>query len=220
MPQTLTLYTHPFSRGRIARWMLEETGLPYEAKLLDYGTTMKASAYTALNPMGKVPAVQQGETVVTETAPICAWLAELTPEKNLAPAPGSAERGTYYRWLFFAAGPLEAAITARSMGLLAPEDKRISAGYGSFDDVMATLEFACKQALARGGFLCGHFTAADLYLASHLNFGMQFKTIESRQVFTDYVTPALQRPAFVRAGQLDDALAEQVKAAAAQDTQG
>jgi glutathione S-transferase len=214
MTDTLTLYTHPWSRGRMARWMLEETGLPYKVELLDYGTSMKAPAYTALNPMGKVPAVQRGDTVVTEVAAICAWLAELAPEKNLAPPPGSPERGSYYRWLFFTAGPVEAAVTAKALGLLAPEDKRTTAGYGTFDDVMTTLEFAARQALARGGFLCGHFTAADLYLAAHLNWGMQFNQIEKRAVFADYATPIVQRPACVRANALDDALAAQLQAAA------
>ena len=213
MSDTLTLYTHPWSRGRMARWMLEETGLPYSVQLLDYGTSMKAPAYTALNPMGKVPAVQRGDTVVTEVAAICSWLAELAPEKNLAPPPGSSERGSYYRWLFFAAGPVEAAVTAKALGLLAPEDKRATAGYGTFDDVMTTLEFATRQALVRGGYLCGHFTAADLYLAAHLNWGMQFNQIEKRAVFTDYATPIVQRPACVRANALDDALAAQLSAA-------
>ena len=213
MSDTLTLYTHPWSRGRMARWMLEETGLPYSVQLLDYGTSMKAPAYTALNPMGKVPAVQRGDTVVTEVAAICTWLAELAPDKHLAPPPGSPERGSYYRWLFFTAGPVEAAVTAKALGLLAPEGKRTTAGYGTFDDVMTTLEFAAKQALARGGYLCGHFTAADLYLAAHLNWGMQFNQIEKRAVFTDYATPIVQRPACVRANALDDALAAQLSAA-------
>src|SRR5690606_32648723 len=104
----LVLYTNPMSRGRIARWMVEETGAAYRAEILDFASTMKAPDYLAINPMGKVPAIRHGETVVTECAAICAYLADAFPEAGLAPAAG--DRGGYYRWLFFAAGPLEAAI--------------------------------------------------------------------------------------------------------------
>ncbi|MDR1969015.1 MAG: glutathione S-transferase family protein [Burkholderiaceae bacterium] len=209
----ITLYTHPWSRGRMARWMLEECGADYEVQVLHYGTSMKAPAYTALNPMGKVPALRHGDTVITETAAICAYLADQFPARRLAPPVDSAERGIYYRWLFFAAGPVEAAVTAKSLGLLAPEDKRAQAGYGSYGDVIDTLEFAVRQALARGGFLCGDFSAADLYLAAQLNFGMQFNTIEKRPLFEQYAQPIGARTAGVKAAALDDQLAEQLKAA-------
>ena len=213
MTHPLTLYTNPRSRGRISRWMLEETGLPYTVQVVEFGPPMKSPAYTAINPMGKVPALVHGDVVVTETAAILMHLADLVPEQQLAPPVGDPARGSYYRWLFFTAGPVEAAVTAKALGLLAPEGKRTTAGYGSFDDVMTTLEFAARQALARGGFLCGPFTAADLYLAAHLNWGMQFNQIEKRAVFTDYATPIVQRPACVRANALDDALAAQLSAA-------
>ena len=108
MTAPITLYTHPMSRGRTARWMLEECGATYDTVVLDYGTSMKAPAYLAINPMGKVPALTHGDIVVTEQAAICAYLADLFPEKKLAPAVGSPQRGAYYRWLFFAAAPLEA----------------------------------------------------------------------------------------------------------------
>ena len=113
MTDELVFYTHPMSRGRIVRWMLEEVGLPYRTEILDYGTTMKAPAYLAINPMGKVPALRHGETIVTETAAICAYLADAFPAAGLAPPPGDRLRAPYYRWLFFAAGPLEAACTTR-----------------------------------------------------------------------------------------------------------
>ncbi len=209
MTQPITLYTHPWSRGRIARWMLEETGLPYDVQLLAYGGAMKAPAYTAINPMGKVPALRVGDTVVTEGAAICAFLAERVPERRLAPAALSPARGPYYRWLFFAAGPLEAAVTAKALGLLAPEDKRSTAGYGTFDDVMTTLERVTTEAVEQGGghVADGRFTAADLYLAAHLNWGLQFKTIEPRPAFVRYIEPLIAREAFVRAARLDDELA-------------
>jgi glutathione S-transferase len=113
----LTLYTNPMSRGRIARWMVEEVGQPYDTVLLEYGGSMKGADYLAINPMGKVPAIRHGETIVTEGAAICAYLADAFPEAGLAPPP--AERGAYYRWLFFGAGPLEQAVNAQALGLLA-----------------------------------------------------------------------------------------------------
>lgn len=203
MAAKLTLYTNPQSRGRIARWMLEECDASYDTVLLDYGASMKAPAYLALNPMGKVPAIRHGDTVVTEAAAICAYLAELFPEKQLAPPPGSPARGAYYRWLFFAAGPVEAAATGKSLGLLAPPERAAQAGYGTYDDVMATLEHAVSQ----GPYLCGdHFTAADLYLAAHLNWGMLFGGIEKRPAFERYAHPIVQRAACLRANAIDDAL--------------
>ena len=114
----LTFYTHPQSRGRIVRWMLEEVGTPYDTVLLDYGTTMKAPEYLAINPMGKVPAIQHGQTVVTEAAAICAYLADAFPQVGLAPAPDDQLRGPYFRWLFFAAGPLGAAASNKATGFV------------------------------------------------------------------------------------------------------
>ena len=102
---SLTFYTHPMSRGRTARWMLEECGVPYDTVLLEYGTTMKAPDYLAVNPMGKVPALRHGQAVVTEVAAICAYLADLFPDKSLAPAVGTPARAAYYRWLFFLRRP-------------------------------------------------------------------------------------------------------------------
>ena len=104
MADELVFYTNPMSRGRIARWMLEEVGQPYRTVLLDFATTAKAPEYLALNPMGKVPTIVHGRTVVTECAAVCAYLADAFPEAGLAPEP--ARRGAYYRWMFFAAGPL------------------------------------------------------------------------------------------------------------------
>src|SRR5687767_14962462 len=140
----LVFYTNPMSRGRIVRWMLEEVGETYETVILDYGTTMKGADYLALNPMGKVPAIRHGDTVVTEAAAICAYLADAFPESNLAPPPTSKARGPYYRWLFFAAGPVEAAVTGKSLGLLAPADKQAMVGYGSYEAVIDALETALR----------------------------------------------------------------------------
>ena len=199
----LTFYTNPMSRGRIARWMLEEVGEPYETVVLDYGTTMKAPEYLAINPMGKVPAIRHGETVVTEAAAICAYLADMFPDKGLAPPSGNVRRGNYYRWMFFAAGPLEAAVTGKALGLLAPPDKAAMAGYGTFDDVMNALE----QAVQDCEFLTGnHFTAADVYVGAQIGWGMMFGTIDKRPAFADYVGRLQSRPAAIRAREIDDAL--------------
>ena len=202
MFDTITFYTNPMSRGRIVRWMLEEVGEPYQTVLLDYGTTMKGAEYLAINPMGKVPAIKHGDIVVTEGAAICAYLADAFPGKSLAPDPGSRLRGSYYRWLFFAAGPVEAAVTGKALGLLAPEDKKRMAGYGSFDETMNTLE----QAVNHSPYICGdQFTAADVYVGSQIGWGMMFGTIEKRPAFADYVARLQSRPAARRAAEIDDA---------------
>ncbi|MES1154823.1 MAG: glutathione S-transferase, partial [Pseudorhodoplanes sp.] len=140
MADDLVFYFNPMSRARIARWMLEETGVPYKAEKLDFGTTMKSPDYLAINPMGKVPAIKHGNTVVTECAAICAYLADTFPAARLAPPVG--ERGDYYRWLFFAAGPLEAAVSNNALGLHPPAEKQGMIGYGTFGAVMDTLEHA------------------------------------------------------------------------------
>ena len=139
MPQ-LTFYSNPMSRGRMAHWMLEELGEPYDTVWLDYGTTMKAPEYLAVNPMGKVPAIRHGAVVVTEVAAICAYLADQFPDKRLAPPPGHPARAAYYRWMFFAAGPLEMAVTAKNLNWLVPEGKSGMVGFGSYANTMNALE--------------------------------------------------------------------------------
>ena len=205
----LILYTNPMSRGRIARWMLEEVGEPYETVILDYGTTMKSPDYLAVNPMGKVPAIRHGDTVVTEAAAICAYLADAFPDKGLAPPHGSRERGPYYRWMFFAAGPVEAAVTGKSLGLLAPADKKMMAGYGSFEETIDALE----QAVSGGPYICGEqFTAADVYVGAQIGWGMMFGSIEKRPTFSDYFGRISGRPAALRARETDDAIIAEQKA--------
>ncbi|HUE79381.1 MAG TPA: glutathione S-transferase family protein [Sphingomicrobium sp.] len=205
----LTFYTHPMSRGRIVRWMLEELGEPYDTELLDYGSTMKSEAYRAINPMGKVPAVRHGDTVVTEAAAICAYLADAFPDKQLAPPLGDRRRGPYFRWLFFAAGPVEAAITNQSMGFDVPADKRATVGYGSFDDVVDALE----RAVADGPYICGDlFTAADVYVGSQIGWGLMFGTLPKRDAFERYAAPLQSRPAAIRAREIDDQLIADIKA--------
>ena len=201
MTGRLTFYTHPMSRGRVARWMLEEVGQPYETVLLDYETSMKAPDYLAINPMGKVPAIRHGDTVVTECAAICAYLADAFPEAGLAPASGSPARGPYYRWLFFAAGPIEAAIIDRALGVDVPADKRAMVGYGQYDDVVDVLD----RHLASAEYVAGdRFTAADVYLGSAVAWGTQFGTLPKRPSFDAYLGRIMRRPAAIRANEIDD----------------
>ena len=198
---SLTFYTNPMSRGQIARWMLEETGVAYDTVILDYGTTMKAPDYLAINPMGKVPAIRHGDTIVTECAAICAYLADAFPAANLAP-PTDA-RGTYYRWLFFAAGPLESAITNKAMGFVVPEGRERAAGYGTLDDVLQAL----GQAVSVPQWICGdQFTAADVYVGSQVDWGLAFGTMPATPALTAYADRLRTRPAYQRQKAIDNAL--------------
>ena len=203
MSDDLIFYTNPMSRGRIVRWMLEEVGAPYATELLDYGTTMKAPAYLAVNPMGKVPAIRHGSTVVTEGGAICAYLADAFPAAGLAPPPGDRRRGAYYRWMFFAAGPVESAVTNRSLGFEVPPGRELMAGYGSFAQVMDALEIA----VGASEYVAGDtFTAADVYFGSQIGWGLQFGSIDKRPAFEAYWSRLVDRPAAVRAREIDDAL--------------
>jgi glutathione S-transferase len=203
MSDELVFYTHPMSRGRIVRWMLEEVGQPYRTEVLDYGTTMKAPEYLAINPMGKVPAIRHGDQVVTEGAAICAYLADVFPQAGLAPAPTDRLRGTYYRWLFFAAGPAEAASTNKTLGVVPSEDRRRMVGYGTLEEVIDALE----RAVSGREYIVGdRFSAADVYVGSHIGYGLQFGTFERRPAFEQYAARIMSRPAAVRAREIDDAL--------------
>ena len=200
MTAEMTFYTNAMSRGRIAHWMLEEVGAPYRAVYVPFGPAMKAPDYLAINPMGKVPSLRRGDFVVTECGAICAYLADSFPEAGLAPPPG--ERGAYYRWMFFGAGPLEASTTNKALGVeVSPERSRM-VGYGSLGLVVDTLEVA----LATGPFLCGEqFSAADVYVGSQIGWGLRFGTLEARPALVDYTARITSRPAWGRANALDDA---------------
>jgi glutathione S-transferase len=200
MAEELVLYTNPMSRGRVARWMLEETGVPYRVENLEYAASMKAPAYLTINPMGKVPALTHNGKVVTENAAICAYLADAFPQSGLAPA--LADRADYYRWLFFAAGPLEAAASNRALGFQVPTERERMIGYGTYGATMDALEAGLK---GKQYIAAGKFTAADVYVGSHLGFGMQFGTIEKRKTFEDYWARLMARPAYQRANDLDNA---------------
>ena len=196
----LVFYTNAMSRGRIAHWMLEEVGAPYRTVYLEYGAPMKDAAYRVINPMGKVPAIEHNGRTVTECAAICAYLADSFPAAGLAPAP--AGRAAYYRWLFFAAGPLEAALTNRSLGVEVPAEKSGFVGYGSLGLVLDALETAVEGR----EFIAGDaFSAADVYVGAQIGWGLQFGTIEKRPAFERYWAGIAARPALRRANEADDA---------------
>lgn len=203
MADKLTFYTNPQSRGRIITWMLEEVGQPYETVVLGYGTSMKDADYLSINPMGKVPAIKHGDTVVTEAAAICAYLADAFPQANLAPPVSSKLRAPYYRWMFFAAGPLEASVSNKSMGWEAPAERERMFGYGNHQRVQDVLE----HAVANGPYILGdQFSAADVYVGSHIGFGMNFGGIDKRPAFESYFQRISSRPASLRANQINDDL--------------
>ena len=205
----LVLYTHPWSRGQIARWMLHETGADYRQVQLDYGTTMKAPEYLQVNPMGKVPAVVHRGAVVTECAAICAYLADAFPAAGLAPPP--AERARYYRWMFFAAGPLEAAVINRTLKVEVSAEQQRMVGYGSYERAVDVL----AAAVSAGPYLAGdRFTAADVYVGAHVIWGTQFGTLPTRGEFSDYAARLVERPAYRSAKAIDDELGQRLKGAA------
>jgi glutathione S-transferase len=202
MTDELVFYTNPMSRGRIVRWMLEEVGAPYRTEIMEYESSMKSPAYLAINPMGKVPAIRHGDVVVTECAAICAYLADAFPNAGLAPPHGDKARGPYYRWLFFGAGPVEAATSNKMLGVDTTGKER-QMGYGSLALVLDALEAAVSDS----DYVAGdQFTAADVYTGSQIGWGMQFGSLEKRPAFERYWERIGNRPAAVRAREIDDAL--------------
>jgi glutathione S-transferase len=209
MSDIISFYTNPFSRGRIAHWMLEEVGAPYHTELLDFERgEHKLSEYLTLNPMGKVPAIVHRGVVITEAAAICAYLADAFPAAKLAPPVSEAERGTYLRWLFFAAGCIEAAAMDKQNPRVA-EVRSSALGYGSYADVMNGIE----KAITPGPYVLGdRFSAADVYLGSQIGWGLMVKSMEPRPAFLEYEARLTQRPAYVRFLEKSKELEEALKA--------
>lgn len=194
----LTLYSNPMSRGRIARWMMEEVGQPHEVVYLDDATTMKALPYIAINPMGKVPALVHNGRIITEYAAICAYMADAFPQAGLVPL----DRSAYYRWLFFGSGPLEAIVVATSLGQDIPDAARGRVGYRDLKTTLDVLE----AWLSENSYFAGAgFSAADVATGSQIGWGLRFGSIEKRPAFEDYWARVSARPAFIRANEADDA---------------
>jgi len=200
----LTLYHASPSRSSIVLWMLEELGQPYDIKLLrlSEGDNMKPD-YLAINPMGKVPALKHGDTVITEAAAICAYLADEFPDAKLNIPIGTPRRGVYLKWLFFGPSCIEPAVIDRAVPRKEPA-RRGMLGYGDFDTVMNVV----AKAIASGPWLMGEqFTAADVIVGANLRFGMMFKMIPERKEFSDYAARIAARPAAQRAEAKDKGLA-------------
>ena len=194
----LIFYHNPQSRGRIVRWMLEELGQPYETDVIGYDQ-MKSERYLAVHPLGKVPAIKHGGHVVTECAAICAYLADVFPEAGLGPR--ADEKADYYRWLFYAAGPLEAAISNQAMGWQVPQERERMFGYGNFDKAVAAID----ELLSLRDYVCGdRFTAADVYVGSQIMFPLQFGMLPERDSFLKYRDRLQQRAAYRRANEIDE----------------
>lgn len=199
MSETITFFHNPQSRARIAHWMLEEVGAPYETRVLSLEKNEhKAPAYLAVNPMGKVPAIVHRGVVVTEAAAICAYLADAFPQAGLAPALDDPRRGTYLRWLFFGAGCVEPALIDR-MFARPQVDRPGALGYGSYEATLAALE----TAVAPGWILGDQFSAADVYLGSQITWGLMTKALEPRPVLQRYAERCATRPALQRATAAD-----------------
>lgn len=199
----ITLYSHRQSRGRSVLWLLEELGVDYTVHWLNFGSEMQTPAFLAINPMGKIPALTHGDSVITETPAILTYLADTFADRGMIPAANDAARAAFYRWLFFAAGPLEAATTATFLGWQIPErtPKGTSgAGFVGFGSMARTLE-VLAQHLSQHLYVCGtHMTAADIYLASQLSLGMHYtQSYPASTVFVDYLTRLHARPAYLRA---------------------
>jgi glutathione S-transferase len=195
MADQIVFYTNPQSRGAMTHWMLEEAGAPYRVEVMAFGPEMKSPDYLAVNPMGKVPAIRHGDTVVTETGAILCYLADAFPQARLAP-PANA-RGAYYRWLFFVAGCCEPALGNKAAGWNPDRPElQVRFGYGSYE---RTIDTVAKTVEGKRFIAADHFTAADLYMASFLHWGMMFGAIEKRPAFEAYVRPHIERPANKRA---------------------
>jgi glutathione S-transferase len=200
----LTLYHAAPSRSSITHWMLEEIGEPYDLHLLNMkNDDQRKPEYLAINPMGKVPALKHGDTVITESAAICTYLADEFPRAKLNVPIGDPRRGVYLKWLFFGPSCIEPAITDRAFPRK-EEARRGALGYGDFD---TTMDVVAKGA-AKGPYLLGEqFTAADIVIGSTLRWGTMFKLIPERPEFTAYVARLVERPALQRSEAKDKELA-------------
>jgi glutathione S-transferase len=198
-----TFYTVAMSRGQISRWALHETGADYAPVVFDWAT--RPDSFTAINPMNKVPALVHHhgghDHVVTECAAINHYLAETHPEAGLLP--DAHEKAAYFRWLFFAAGPLEQAVVGKAMGWEVPEGKTGMAGFGSFELTLGALDIW----LSANDYVAGaRFTMADTYVGSQFVWGLRFGSIPERPSFRAYVERITQRPAYIEANAIDAAI--------------
>ena len=200
----LVFYHNPQSRGRIVRWMLEEIGQPYETEVIPY-EQMKSERYLAIHPLGKVPALKHNGHVLTECAAICTYLADVFPTAMLGPS--AEEKADYYRWLFYAAGPLEAAISNQAMGWVPTSERERMFGYGNFERAIAAVD----ELFSLRDYVCGNrFTAADVYVGSQIMFPLQFGMLPERDSFLKYRDRLQSRDAYKRATEIDEKLIDEM----------
>lgn len=205
-----TFFMNPMSRAQIARWALHEVDADYEPVLVAWDA--KPQALLDANPMGKLPTIihhtPNGDQVVSEAAAICHYLAEAAAS-DLLPHP--REKGAYFRWLFFAAGPAEAAVTSRHFGWEPTGEQEMMCGWGSYARVMDALDGWFSD----HDYVCGkRFTMADVYVGSQIDWGLQFGTYEARDSFTAYAERLRTRPAYQAAKAIDNKLIEEMHAPA------
>jgi glutathione S-transferase len=190
----ITLFHHPFSRAANVVWMLEEVGVPYQLRWVDMlGGAQKSSELVALNPMGKLPVLVDGDVIVTESAAIALYLGDRYAAGQLAPALDDPARATYLRWSLFTPSVMEPAAAARTSG---GEFNVRAIGWGNYDDMVS----ATASALAAGPYVLGErFSMVDTILGGTLRYMLMFKMMEPAPLFTDYVARLEARPAFQRA---------------------
>jgi len=203
-----TFFTNPMSRGQIARWALHEAGAQYEQVLVDWKE--KPGKFLAANPMGKVPTIVHhvggADRIVTEAAAICLYLAEMHPEAGLLPNDG--EMADYYRWTFFAAGPIEQAITSRALKFEPRPEQEMMAGWGNFDKTIHAID----DHLGQTTWVCGErFTMADVYVGSAIDWGMTFGIMPPLPSLVGYAERCQGRPAYKAAKAIDAKLIEETK---------
>jgi glutathione S-transferase len=207
MTDEIVFHHNPMSRGRIVHLMLEEVGAPYRIVLHNFDRREhKAPEYLAINPMGKLPAIEHRGVVVTEAAAICAYLGDGFPAARLAPALDDPARGTYFRWLFFGAACVDPAVVDYSLKR-DPASRPSTIGYGTYEDTLAALE----SAVSKGPYILGNrFSAADVYVGSQIGWGLMTKGLPPRPAFTAYSERLSARPAHKRVMAQSEELAKKL----------
>lgn len=189
----LVLFTNSMSRGNTVDLLLKILDVPYKRIELGYGADMHTPEYLAINPMAKVPALVDGDAIVTETAAICLYLADKFIEKDLAPALNDTKRADYYRWFLFTAGPIESAFTINNLGIKLDEEQQKSSGFGSVERTMACLEIGLNNAKP---FICGEqFTAVDVYVGAFVMFLVKYQIMEATPAMKKYLDSLTTIPA-------------------------
>ncbi len=197
----IKLYWAPQTRAFRVLFLLEESGLPYELVPVDIRNgAQDAPAFRAINPMGKVPALVDGDVPIHESGAICAYVADHPGAAGLAPAIGDPDRGRYLTWMFFSAACMETSFLQRMTGLALPKS---TAGWGSFDLVMDVVD----RAVQPGPYLLGErFSAADAMLGLDLWYGIHLlKVVQPTPAVAAYVERLMARPAFRRAEEIEAA---------------